>query len=371
MPLFAVQGWPPLANESCARCSMPGIASASSPPPRIRSRRPITTLPLDLSPPAGTLGLDRLCLPGGPDARQAECSPALRCGPFSDVHFAYSYRRPFVANLHHSFRQRLSILDSSPRATAQRVYYYLAQRLAERPAVERAAGLLAVSSAVRDKFVGAYGVAPDRVTLAPYGIDTAFFARPPRQASSYAGAWLSKRTRRCCCSSGSLLIVKGWTISPVRSLRSIQNHASCWLGAGRTTTARTFCTCWGRPLIRSSKPATSPTSNCQPTTLWLMSSVSPSLMEGFGLTLAEALACETPVVAAEAGSVAEVVGPGGFWCRRATRWLWRMRSPSCSRIPSCAANWASAGVSTSPISSASRPCCGQRWRGMVRFLGKL
>src|SRR5204863_670546 len=40
--------------------------------------------------------------------------------------------------------------------------------------------------------------------------------------------------------------------------------------------------------------------------------VSPSLMEGFGLTLAEALACETPVVAAEAGSVAEVVGPGGI-----------------------------------------------------------
>src|SRR5206468_3134089 len=40
--------------------------------------------------------------------------------------------------------------------------------------------------------------------------------------------------------------------------------------------------------------------------------VSPSLMEGFGLTLAEALACETPVVAADAGSVAEVVGPGGI-----------------------------------------------------------
>jgi glycosyltransferase involved in cell wall biosynthesis len=40
--------------------------------------------------------------------------------------------------------------------------------------------------------------------------------------------------------------------------------------------------------------------------------VSASLMEGFGLTIAEALACETPVVAAEAGSVAEVVGPGGI-----------------------------------------------------------
>jgi glycosyltransferase involved in cell wall biosynthesis len=40
--------------------------------------------------------------------------------------------------------------------------------------------------------------------------------------------------------------------------------------------------------------------------------VSPSLMEGFGLPLAEALACETPVVAARAGAVAEVVGPAGI-----------------------------------------------------------
>jgi glycosyltransferase involved in cell wall biosynthesis len=40
--------------------------------------------------------------------------------------------------------------------------------------------------------------------------------------------------------------------------------------------------------------------------------VSPSLVEGFGLSLAEALACETPVVAFDSGSVAEVVGPGGI-----------------------------------------------------------
>jgi glycosyltransferase involved in cell wall biosynthesis len=35
-------------------------------------------------------------------------------------------------------------------------------------------------------------------------------------------------------------------------------------------------------------------------------------MEGFGLPLAEALACETPVVAVAAGAVAEVIGPGGL-----------------------------------------------------------
>jgi glycosyltransferase involved in cell wall biosynthesis len=40
--------------------------------------------------------------------------------------------------------------------------------------------------------------------------------------------------------------------------------------------------------------------------------VSASLLEGFGLPLAEALACGTPVAATAVGSVAEVVGPGGI-----------------------------------------------------------
>lgn len=40
--------------------------------------------------------------------------------------------------------------------------------------------------------------------------------------------------------------------------------------------------------------------------------VSTSWGEGFGLTLAEALACETPVIAQNVSSITEVVGPGGI-----------------------------------------------------------
>ena len=39
--------------------------------------------------------------------------------------------------------------------------------------------------------------------------------------------------------------------------------------------------------------------------------VSPTMAEGFGLCLAEALACGTPVVATDYSAVSEVVGPGG------------------------------------------------------------
>ena len=44
--------------------------------------------------------------------------------------------------------------------------------------------------------------------------------------------------------------------------------------------------------------------------------VMPSLYEGFGLGALEALACGTPVLAADAGALPEVVGTPGCSCRR-------------------------------------------------------
>jgi glycosyltransferase involved in cell wall biosynthesis len=40
--------------------------------------------------------------------------------------------------------------------------------------------------------------------------------------------------------------------------------------------------------------------------------VLPSLLEGFGLPLAESMACGTPIVATTAGSIPEVVGDAGL-----------------------------------------------------------
>ncbi|MCX8026126.1 MAG: glycosyltransferase family 4 protein, partial [Thermanaerothrix sp.] len=40
--------------------------------------------------------------------------------------------------------------------------------------------------------------------------------------------------------------------------------------------------------------------------------VTTSLLEGFGLPIAEALSCETPVIALDSGATKEVLGPGGI-----------------------------------------------------------
>ena len=39
--------------------------------------------------------------------------------------------------------------------------------------------------------------------------------------------------------------------------------------------------------------------------------VFPSLLEGFGLPLVEAMACGTPIIASQVGSIPEIIGPGG------------------------------------------------------------
>jgi glycosyltransferase involved in cell wall biosynthesis len=229
---------------------------------------------------------------------------------FSDVHFAYAYRGTYVANLHHSFRQRLSIVNHSRRLPVQQVYYNLAQKLAERPAIGRAAGLLAVSSAVRDEFIHSYGVAPGRITVAPYGVDTEFF-RPRPEA-------VELRRRLGIAEHEPVLLFVGF-ITPRKGLDYLAQAllrtrpaprlvlAGRWDEEYRSQFLQMLCSTADRLVEVGYVPDEQLPAYYSLANVY----VSASLMEGFGLTIAEALACQTPVVAADAGSVAEVVGPGG------------------------------------------------------------
>ncbi len=232
-----------------------------------------------------------------------------------DVHFAYAYRGPFVASLHQSFRQRWrasALMEQRTPALAYRwTYYTLARLMAEQPSLRRAAGLLAVSAATRDEFVHHYAVSPDRIALARHSIDTQFFSRRPDTAHLRARYGLDPHE--------PVVLFVGF-VTPRKGLAYLAEALSCiqpqprLVVAGRWTApdrAR-FRALLGSQAHRLVEAGFVP--DDQMPALYSMADVyvSPSLLEGFGLPLAEALACETPVVAADVGSVAEVIGPGGI-----------------------------------------------------------
>ncbi len=234
---------------------------------------------------------------------------------FWDVHFAYAFRGPFVASLQHSFRQRLRGLDdgegSRYRNAARAAYYHLARQFAEEPALERARGLLAGSRTTLEEFIQDYHVPEERMAVARHGIDTDLF-RP-------AGAQERLKLKLGLDPDRPILLFAGF-ITPRKGLTYLARA----LPLIRPAPLLILLGRWRSPALRAQVykilgPASADV--CEPGFVAdeLMPAyfsladvyVSASLMEGFGLPLAESLACETPVVAAAAGSVAEVVGPGG------------------------------------------------------------
>lgn len=233
---------------------------------------------------------------------------------FWDVHFSFAYRGRYVASVQQSFRQRWNSFDASNAGLSSQIYrftyYSLARRLAEIPAAHRASGLLAGSSATRDEFIEHYAIAPERIALARHGIDMDFFCRStstelrtqlgmnadepviffagfvtPRKGLDYLARALPLIHPR-----PRLIVAGHW--SP-----SYRSHFFSLLGPGvHQVIEAGFVPDEQMPAYYSLADVY----------------VSPSLLEGFGIPLAESLACETPVVAVNAGSAAEVAGPGGI-----------------------------------------------------------
>ncbi len=234
---------------------------------------------------------------------------------FADVHFAYAYRGPYVASVHQSFRQRLRARDglpyySSPRNLLGRyVYYNLAKIFPESLSVGRASRLIAVSHATKEEFVKHYRVDKAKIDVVWEGIDTNFFRRcdagglrkrlnikdesillyvgfsTPRKGLEYLGQALSLLDEDI-----KLIIVGRWEKGyRGRFLRAMGDEARKTIEAGYVPDEE-------MPLYYSLADVL----------------VLPSLLEGFGLPLVEAMACSTPVVATNVGSIPEVVSDAGL-----------------------------------------------------------
>lgn len=235
---------------------------------------------------------------------------------FWDIHFGWAYRGRYVASLHQSFRQRINSLGQNADRAASRVprylYYSLARSIAEIPATQKSQGLLAVSSTTRAEFIQNYKVNPERIALARHGIDTDFF-RPTRDEAYLRKELGLKEDEPVILFAGFITPRKGLEYL-ARALPLIRPRPALLLvGQWRSKAyRRQVLSLFGTLKARVVEAGFVPDEDLPSYYSLADVYVSPSLLEGFGLPLAEALACGTPVVTTVAGSAAEVTGPGGI-----------------------------------------------------------
>jgi glycosyltransferase involved in cell wall biosynthesis len=233
---------------------------------------------------------------------------------FLDVHFAWAYHRPFVASLWQSFRQILTACNGRPCHTGlldrlrRETYYRIARRFMERPSLARAGRLVAACQSTRSEFISHYRVPPEKIDLAVQGIDTGFFRPVP------AG----DLRRRLGLDGCQVLLFVGF-VTPrkgleylARAMRLLPENVHLVV-AGRWAPA-----CQSR-FVAALGPAAARVHQVgfvadeDRPTYYSMADlyVSPSLLEGLGITPIEAMACGTPAIVTSASSGPEEVGDAG------------------------------------------------------------
>lgn len=236
---------------------------------------------------------------------------------FVDVHFAYAWHGSFVASAFQSFRQRLTAHSGRPYHSGRfdyifrKIYYTLAKYWMEQPSVWRAQYLFMSSQATQREFIEHYGIPVNRASVIYPGIDLEPFQRlpdrktvraqlglppdvpvllyigfsTPRKGVEYLGQALSMLDRHVL-----LIMVGKWEKAYLkRFLRIIEDMQSSVRLIGYVSDKEKIAYLAAADIF-----------------------VFPTLLEGFGFPLVEAMAAGLPVITTSAGSAGEVVGNAGL-----------------------------------------------------------
>jgi MMP alpha-(1->4)-mannosyltransferase len=233
---------------------------------------------------------------------------------FLDCHLAHSYKHPYVATLFQSFRQRISSNAGLPYYSSifnlllRYPYYSYAKRLESR-AVKQATTLMASSHATKAEFVTHYPSNAQEVDVVHLGIDTDFFT--PYQGPGFA--------RKLNIEGKKIILYVGFSTPRkgleylLKAMQLLTSNNAVLLIAGK----------WESGYRESLDQLIEATSHKvieigyvpdeQMPELYSSADllVMPSLLEGFGYPLAEAMACGTPPIGTTAGSIPEVIGEFG------------------------------------------------------------
>jgi glycosyltransferase involved in cell wall biosynthesis len=236
---------------------------------------------------------------------------------FADIHFAYAHRGLFVATGHQSFRQRLSSHGGRTYHVNRRdylfrtLYYTIARRIMEQPCAQRAQHLIMVSAATRQEFVDHYDVAPSRTTVIYTGVDLGRFETLPEQATA--------RQKLGLPSDAPVLLYVGFS-TPRKGLEYLAGALGIMqspahlvmVGKWEKHYQERFLHALGNARTRVHIVGYVPEADLMTYFAAADVFVLPSLLEGFGIPLVEAMASGVPVVTTVAGAAGEIVGDAGL-----------------------------------------------------------
>jgi glycosyltransferase involved in cell wall biosynthesis len=233
---------------------------------------------------------------------------------FLDCHLAHSYQDPYVATLFQSFRQRISSNAGLPYYSSfsnllLRYPYYSYARMLESRAVKKATTLLASSHATKAEFLEHYPSNAQNVSVVHLGIDTNFFK--PCNTSSFSRQ-LNIEGKRIILYVGFSTPRKGLEyLLKAMHLLTIDNAvlliAGKWEPGYRDSLNKLIEATGDQVIELGYVPDEKMPELYSSAELLVM----PSLLEGFGYPLAEAMACGTPPIGSSAGSIPEIIGEFG------------------------------------------------------------
>jgi glycosyltransferase involved in cell wall biosynthesis len=198
-------------------------------------------------------------------------------------------------------------------------------RWVTRGALRHAAGVAVDAEATRRDLTEQLSVDPKRVRVIPGGVDEEFQPPPPKEVER----WLAERE----LARGYILFVGA--VEPRKNLPTLLRAYQRLIGDGQADCQLVIVGRWGwgseeaRTLLEN-LPAKERVVQVgyaprRELPLYYASAAAlafPSLYEGFGLPLLEAMACGAPVVAADSSSLPEVVGDAGLLCPPTAEAAW-------------------------------------------------
>jgi teichuronic acid biosynthesis glycosyltransferase TuaC len=228
--------------------------------------------------------------------------------PFDLIHAHTVYPDGLAAAMLGRARQRPTVITVHGGDVNVHLRQPLVKRLGRR-ALSNADRVIAVSSGLKNALVEEHGLEPERITVLPNGVDVARFA-PSARSEAEARLGLHD-TAPHIVYVGAIAQSKG-IAHLLRAIHRLRQERSCpvqltLVGQGEYETAARAL---ARELDIADAVAFAGQRPNEEIPIWINASdvvVLPSLSEGFGVVLVEAMACGRPVVATTCGGPQDIV----------------------------------------------------------------